>query len=110
MPRVPSQAELAAQTDGALAEIAGSLCELTGDDGRFTALTTDATATILKAEFPSVPELGRILVAASGALLSLRGSLERRGVAADADDLLTIAMLAGEQLDRQAREGVPGNG
>lgn len=110
MPRVPSRASLAAQTDQALAMLADARAELSGKDGEFTAMTADATARIIAAEFPEVRELGRILVGMSGALSSLRNSLERRGVDADADALLTIAMLAGEQLDREAREGVPGNG
>lgn len=105
MPRVPSRTALAAQTDQVLAATAGARARLAGKDGDFTALTAEALAKILAAEFPSVPGLGRILVAMSGAMLSLRNTLERRGVDADADALLSVAMLAGEQLDREERRG-----
>jgi hypothetical protein len=103
--RVPAQAALAAQTDQALAEVADGRAGLKGDNGALTALSAEATAKILAAEFPCVAELGRILVATSGALLSLRHSLDERGVDADTGALLSVLALAGEQLDREARDG-----
>lgn len=105
MARVPARAALAAQTDQALAEVADGRAGLTGDNGALTALSAEATAKILAAEFPSSRDLGRILVSASGALLSLRASLASRGVDADADALLSVLALAGEQLDREAGHG-----
>lgn len=105
MPKVPSQTALAAQTDQALAEIAEGRSGLTGDDGKLTVLSAAATAKILAAEFPSARDLGRILVSTSGALLSLRASLASRGVDADAEALLSVLALAGEQLDREANHG-----
>jgi hypothetical protein len=107
---MPGRAALAAQTDQLLAQIADERGKLSGAEGNLTAQAADKTARLLAQEFSGVPELGRILVSLSTGLISLTRVLDRRGVEVDIESLLTVVGLAGEQLDREAREEAAGDG
>lgn len=74
--------------------------------GAFTAMLSEGMAGMLAAEFPGVPGLGRVAASVAAQVLALRaGCREESGIDVDLDMAATILALAGEQLDREARDG-----
>jgi hypothetical protein len=74
--------------------------------GAFVAMLSEGMAAMLAEEFPGVPGLGRVAASVAAQVLAMHaGTAEESGVHLDLSMASTILALAGEQLDREARDG-----
>ena len=107
MADVLSKAALEAETSDALALAAELRAsgELDQGPGALTATLSRGMAESVTAEFAGMPGLGRVMASVAGHVHAMRkGAASATGIDLDAGTLVIILMLAGEQLDREARE------
>lgn len=104
-PAILPKAVLDAGTDQALAVFRDMRAGLPdGESGDFYRTLSADMAAQFREEFPGIG-VGRVLVAVATALKAIAEGLGETPVKAHPDLLLLVTALAGEQLDREARNG-----
>lgn len=104
---VPAKADSDALTDQALADTA-FMRPFLADGGwqeTFVLAAAGNVAALLREQFPGVRDIGRVVMSAQQALSGIHAGMAGAGMPGDPGVLLLIAGLAGEQLDREARDG-----